>query len=396
MSDWQTLVLSEAIDVKHGFAFPGAGFGIDANTPQVLTPGNFAIHGGFQKAKPKSFSGEFPAEFLLAPGEVVVTMTDLSKSGDTLGFAAKLPPGNEYLHNQRIGLVQLTDPQRLNLDFFHYLTRIGAYRRHILGTASGSTVKHTSPGRIRAFATPVPPLLEQQAIAEVLGALDDKIAANTAVAVTADALMRAEYAGFGNARRVRIGEVALSPRKGVDPTTIDPSVAYVGLEHIPRRRMWLDEVGVASDVTSGKSGFERGDILFGKLRPYFHKVAVATASGICSTDVLVVRADEPATESVLLAAISSDEVLETVVAASEGTRMPRTSWKDLASTEIHWPEDDQISAVAARLDAICAATSAALDENRTLAATRDALLPQLMSGKLRVRDAEAAASAAGA
>ena len=88
-------------------------------------------------------------------------------------------------------------------------------------------------------------------------------------------------------------------------------------------------------------------------------------------------------------------MIEQVVAASEGTRMPRTSWKDLASVEIRWPDVDGVQRLASRLDGIRAATLAAVAENRTLAATRDALLPHLMSGKLRVRDAEVAASEAG-
>jgi len=160
--------------------------------------------------------------------------------------------------------------------------------------------------------------------------------------------------------------------------------------------MWLTDGGHAAEVSSTKSRFEPGDILFGKLRPYFHKVVSAPRGGICSTDILVVRARDAQFSSVLLAALASDAVVEKVVAASEGTRMPRTNWKDLASVEIRWPDPTSAGRLAERLDSIRDATLAVLAENSTLAATRDALLPQLMSGKLRVRDAEDAASRAGA
>jgi type I restriction enzyme S subunit len=182
----------------------------------------------------------------------------------------------------------------------------------------------------------------------------------------------------------------------VDPSSVDPDDLYIGLEHVGRRHMWLTDGGRAEDVSSTKSRFESGDILFGKLRPYFHKVVGAPRSGICSTDILVVRPRDEGLASVLLAALASDAVIEEVVAASEGTRMPRTSWKDLAAVEIRWPTADAAPQLAMRLDSIRAAALAAVTENRTLAATRDALLPQLMSGKLRVRDVEAAASTAGA
>lgn len=257
---------------------------------------------------------------------------------------------------------------------------------------SGSAIPSTTRESFGAIAVSVPPLPEQQAIAEVLGALDDKIAANTALAATADELIRAEYAGLESAT-VRIQDVAESLRASVDPASVDPTSLYVGLEHVGRRHMWLTGSGIADDVSSAKTHFQKGDVLFGKLRPYFHKVALAPQDGICSTDILVVRARGADTSSVLLAALSSDAVIEQVVAASEGTRMPRTSWKDLASIEIKWPQEHVAGALAARLDSVRDTALAAIAENRTLAATRDALLPQLMSGKLRVRDAEAAASA---
>ena len=242
---------------------------------------------------------------------------------------------------------------------------------------------------------PAHSIAEQEAIVEVLGALDDKIAANTAFAATADELVRAEYAALSG-RTMRVGDVADSPRSGVHPSTIDPHALYVGLEHLGRRNMWLSDGGEARDVTSAKSKFESDDVLFGKLRPYFHKVVAAPTAGICSTDIVVVRARNPWESSLLLAALSSDAVVEAVVAASEGTRMPRTSWKDLSAIEIRWPDPADLELVSSRLDAIRAAVASHLVESQTLTATRDALLPHLMSGKLRVRDAEQIASEAGA
>ncbi len=263
------------------------------------------------------------------------------------------------------------------------------------GFDSGSVQPMLNRNYIAQVPVVVPPLAEQRAIVEVLGALDEKIVANTALATTADELVRAEYAAL-EGDVVRVGEIAGSPRSSVDPTRVDPDALYVGLEHLERRHMWLSRGGRAMDVSSAKSQFEAGDVLFGKLRPYFHKVVGAPQPGICSTDILVARPRDERLSSVLLASLSSDAVIDEVVARSEGTRMPRTSWKDLAAVEIRWPRADTAPLIAARLDSVRQAALAAVAENRTLAATRDALLPQLMSGKLRVRDAEAAASEAGA
>lgn len=88
MLEWHKRTLGSFFKVKHGFAFKGEFF---TEVPQhcaLVTPGNFAIGGGFQSQKPKYYSGPLPREYILKAGSVVVTMTDLSKQTDTLGYAA--------------------------------------------------------------------------------------------------------------------------------------------------------------------------------------------------------------------------------------------------------------------------------------------------------------------
>ncbi|MET3811762.1 restriction endonuclease subunit S [Arthrobacter sp. UYEF3] len=229
-----------------------------------------------------------------------------------------------------------------------------------------------------------PSLPNQRAIAEVLGALDDKIAANTKLAATSDEWVRAGLAAVveGATETVPVKELATNRKELAEPSTLDPDSKYVGLEHLPRRSMWADSAGTAKSVSSTKAKFEEGDILFGKLRPYFHKVVVAPFGGVCSTDVLVLRPSSSDLAGYVLASLSSDFVVERATAASEGTRMPRTSWKDLAAVEVAWPGLTVAREFGARVSAVRGAVESLLGENQTLAATRDALLPQLMSGKL--------------
>ncbi|KIC58765.1 hypothetical protein RM52_05215 [Microbacterium hominis] len=322
-------------------------------------------------------------------------MKDVTHKAELLGAVARVPADVPLGRlTQDTVRLQVTSPE-VNADYLYWLLRSPDYRAYCRMRGTGTTNLDLSRADFLGYEFLLPAVPEQEAIAEVLGALDDKIAANTALAAAADDLVRAEYAALGP-KSVHVGDVAVSPREGVDPSSADPRALYVGLEHLGRRHMWLTDGGRAAEVSSAKSRFEPDDILFGKLRPYFHKVVSAPRGGICSTDILVVRARDAQFSSVLLAALTSDAVVEKVVAASEGTRMPRTSWKDLSSVEIRWPEPASAGGLAERLESIRDATDAALAENRTLAATRDALLPQLMSGKLRVRDAEQVVAAAGA
>lgn len=195
MSDAAPRTLGSYIRVKHGCAFKGEYF-TETETPYVLvTPGNFAIGGGFLTNKPKYYAGPVPDDYILQEDDLVVTMTDLSKAGDTLGYPALVPRtlGRRYLHNQRIGLVEIKEGAEADKRFLFYRLRASDYRHHILATASGSTVRHTSPGRIREFETTLPAITEQRAIAGVLGALDDKIDQNRRTVQALDRLARAIF-----------------------------------------------------------------------------------------------------------------------------------------------------------------------------------------------------------
>src|SRR5690606_19086566 len=135
-------------------------------------------------------------EFVLNEGDLLITMTDLSKQSDTLGFPAFVPPrsdGRRYLHNQRLGKVLVKDGRVLDTKYLHYLLCSADYRHEVLASATGTTVKHTSPDRIRRFSFLRPPISEQRAIAHTLGTLDDKIELNRRMSETLEAMARALF-----------------------------------------------------------------------------------------------------------------------------------------------------------------------------------------------------------
>jgi type I restriction enzyme, S subunit len=186
---WDRYILGNIVDIKHGYAFKGEFFSEQPTDDILLTPGNFKIGGGFKNDKYKYYKGIYPKEYILKTGDVIVTMTDLSKEGDTLGYSAIVPDdgSKRYLHNQRIGLLQF---KSFDLDkyFVYWLLRTKTYQTFILNTASGSTVKHTSPSRIQEFEFEAPSLLTQHRIADILSALDDKIELNCQTNATLEAI----------------------------------------------------------------------------------------------------------------------------------------------------------------------------------------------------------------
>lgn len=193
-ADWRTHPLSEFINVKHGFAFKGEYFKSEKTFDLLVTPGNFAVGGGFKADKFKYYDGPVPKNYVLAEGDLVVTMTDLSKQGDTLGYSALIPTLSEHrlLHNQRVGLIEFKN-EELDKAYLYFLLRSMGYRHHVVSTATGSTVKHTSPTKILSFEFKKPPKDIQIEIGRKLIAIEEKIELNIQTNQTLEAISHAIF-----------------------------------------------------------------------------------------------------------------------------------------------------------------------------------------------------------
>lgn len=193
--DWEIRKVGDFVEIKHGYAFKGEFFSEIPNENVVLTPGNFDIGGGFKRQKFKYTTEEIPAGYVLKEGDIIVTMTDLSKEGDTLGYAAMVPHDTtkKFLHNQRLGLLVFKS-EEISKDFLYWALRTRRYNQFVVGSASGSTVKHTSPDRIREYPFVLPTnQLEQSRIAEMLSNLDSKIELDQQMNKTLEAICKAIF-----------------------------------------------------------------------------------------------------------------------------------------------------------------------------------------------------------
>jgi type I restriction enzyme S subunit len=281
---------------------------------------------------------------------------------------------------------------------------------------------------LRGFPILLPSLPEQKAIGHVLKTLDDKIDLNRRMNETLEAMARAIFKSWfvdfdpvkakaegktpkGLSPEIAnlfpdsfidsplgpipkgwkagcLGDIAQNPRRSVQPEDNKRDGVYIGLEHMPQRSIALDSWGEAGQVTSNKFSFRAGEILFGKLRPYFHKVGVAVHNGICSTDILVVCPKSDEWFGFLLGHLSSTEFIDYTTAHSTGTRMPRTNWKDMANYPIVVPMGDGAACFDRIVRPHINKIRTNILESRTLASIRDALLPKLLSGEIRIADAD--------
>ena len=162
---------------------------------------------------------------------------------------------------------------------------------------------------------------------------------------------------------------------------------------MPRHSIALTEWDSAIKVTSNKSVFKAGEILFGKLRPYFHKVGLAPIDGICSTDIVVISSHSKYWSAFILACLSSVEFVNYTDRTSTGTKMPRTSWKIMSEYEICIPPEEVAGAFYGLTRPLIDLVIANIHESRHLHGIRTTLLPKLITGEIRLADTERAVEA---
>jgi len=320
--------------------------------------------------------------------------------------------------------------------YLFYALRSDTVQHRLHARATGTTAQGIRQSELLQVLFDFPrDIKEQQAIAHILGTLDDKIELNRRLNRTleemARAIFKSWFVDFDPVRAKAAGQqppglaphiadlfpdefedselgeipkgwdwgalsdVAANHRRSVSPEEIVPTTPYIGLGDMPRQSIALDQWGTADGLASSKFRFNSGEILFGKLRPYFHKVGVAPITGICSTDILVIGPKSPVWLGLVLGHVSSPEFVAYTSTVSTGTKMPRVNWKDMARYPIALPPQALAAALTTRVKPLIERMQTSVHESHTLAALRDALLPKLMSRQIRVEAATSLVKEAG-
>lgn len=151
---------------------------------------------------------------------------------------------------------------------------------------------------------------------------------------------------------LKFDDIAELNKDSYNPKTGD-NLPYLGLEHINQQSLSINSIGSSDDVSSNKYKFTAGDILFGKLRPYFKKIYQPKFDGICSTDIWVIRAKNTTDQNWLHWFVTNQDFVNMASSGSGGTKMPRADWAQVAISEWSVPpitEQQKIAGVLGALD----------------------------------------------
>jgi type I restriction enzyme S subunit len=367
--------------------------------------------------------------FLLSNGDLLFARQSLvlEGAGQCSIFLQDDEPVTFESHVTRVRLApELADP----VFYFYYLQSHhgrAAIRSIVEQGAGASGIRGSDLNTLNVLWCP---LTEQRNFAKILGTLDDKFELNKGMHETLEAMIRAlfkswfvdfdpvsakaegrstglpkpiaelfpdsfedsELSGVPKGWAVgKFADIAVNHRRSVSHDQIPEQTPYIALEHMPKHCIALSNWGTADRVESGKSFFKTNEILFGKLRPYFHKVGIAPVDGVCSTDILVIAPFLPEWFGFALGHASSSAFVEHTSASSTGTKMPRTSWNELARYPVVLPPPQIAKVFNDLIQPICNSIIASIHESRSLLSTRDALIPKLIPGEIGLAAHEHAA-----
>lgn len=174
------------------------------------------------------------------------------------------------------------------------------------------------------------------------------------------------------------------------PEKIEPQDAprskYLSLEHVESGSHRILGRGLGSDVGSTKAVFRRGDVLYGKLRPYLNKVCIPDFDGICSTDFLVFRPSPALDQRLLMHFLSQPGTVEYANHHSSGVQLPRVSFEKLAELEVPIPPLAEQKRIVAKVEELLARVNAARERLARVPAIlkrfRQAVLSAACDGRL--------------
>ena len=408
-TEWIEVELGDHVDLLTGFPFKSSKFVTKGEfirllKGSVLAPG--ALNWNGCVGWPINESSDF-RKYELQLGDVVLAM-DRPWVASGLKFAWITDADLPSLLVQRVA--RLRGARGLDTEFLRYVIGGRDFSNYIEPITTGVSVPHISPGLISSFRFMLPPLPTQKKVAAILSAYDDLIENNNrriklleemAQRIYREWFVDFRYPGHESVPLVdselglipdgwkvtSLSEIVSSVRDSVRSGPDTLNVPYVPIDCISAMSLCLGDWKSGEHANSSLIRFEADDVLFGAMRPYFHKVAIAPFAGTTRGTCFVLRAMNMAFWSFVVMTLFDERTVDFASRHSSGSTIPYARWASgLETMPVLMPTGELAAAFEVTQNPILKFLQGMGTMQANLRLTRDLLLPRLISGEIDVTD----------
>lgn len=390
----RSILMNDAVTLRRGTTYRGSLLGSDG--PILLGLGAIARNGGFRSDKVKRYSGDSDPSILLEPGDLFISLKDVTHSADLLGAVARVPLGvtSGRLTQDTVGLT-ITDA-RVSTSYLYWMLRTPQYRAYCRERATGTTNLGLSRVDFLAYQFPVPSD-DLEAITELLGALEEKNSVNIktctlvqelasamfhhateGVAEKASAFTELTDLGGGGTPSTAVAEYWKGENSWATPTDVT-SLAGPYLNKTAR------SISTAGLAACSSPLYPAGSILMTS-RATIGAFAIAERPMAVNQGFIVVQPHDERLKWWIFHEMQSR--VDEFISHANGATFLELSRGKFKQLPVRLADETTMYKFNDKAESLHAVARAALRENVTLAALRDTLLPELMSGRMHVRDAE--------
>lgn len=329
---------------------------------------------------------------------------------DDIVFAREAPAGNAAIIKnglklclgQRIVLIR-PNKEKVNPDFLTYFLLAPVQQHELLKTANGSTSSHVNMKTIRNLHIDLPSPDYQNKAASILYDYDELIEINNRrISILEEMAMRSYQEWFVHFRFpshettefinglpagweiCKLEDLAYESGKPEKKKNRDKYKYYLPIDCLPRKSLTYSSTDVIENAESSLLSFDKYDILFGAMRPYFHKVVFARDKGLTRSTCFVLNAKDKDMWGYLLMLLFDERTIDFATQICTGSTMPYVLWDTLGRMDCIKPSKEVAKLYLNYIKPIIKELTNLISQNSDLQQMRDRLLPQLMSGQLEV------------
>jgi len=392
MNEWVNTELQNVAEIIPGFAFKSEHFG-DNGEPVIkitdINPPYINIDYA-QKVDLSFYNLDKLKKYFLERNDFVVAMT-----GATIGKVGRNYSSTKAIVNQRVAKIK--PMVNVDFDFVYYCIQGNDFQEFIQNNIdSHSAQENISGTSIGRFPILLPPLPEQKAIAGVLSSLDDKIDLLHRQNKTLEAMAETLFQNFfidnrkATWQECTVGEFADHDKTSTHPNK-NPGTFYYHYSIPAFDETMLPVKEVGASILSNKYQVANNVVLFSKLNPHREKRIwlipdSIPQNSICSTEFQVMKPKVEKYLFFLYGFLNHPQNYDEIAAGVGGTSSShqRIDPEVIFKTKSFLPDDETLTAYNEMIEPIFLK----IDHNRKaiyeLADMRDALLPKLMAGEVRV------------